>query len=62
MGRVSVYEAEVEAAGAGDLLTAYPVPLASPFGHCVFTLQEVQGALTLLLTRVGQSTAGGPTS
>jgi pimeloyl-ACP methyl ester carboxylesterase len=60
--QVSVYEAKAEAAGAGDLLTAYPVPLASPFGHCVFTLQEVQGALALLLTQVGQSTGGEPTS
>jgi pimeloyl-ACP methyl ester carboxylesterase len=52
----ALYEAKVEAAGAGGLLTAYPVPPASPFGHCVFTVPEVQGALALLLTQVGQPT------
>jgi pimeloyl-ACP methyl ester carboxylesterase len=51
------YQQKVEAAGAGDFLTAYPVPLDSPFGHCVFTLQEVQGALALLLNQVNQQAA-----
>jgi pimeloyl-ACP methyl ester carboxylesterase len=51
------YQQKVEAAGAGDFLTAYPVPLGSPFGHCVFTLQEVQGALALLLSEVNQQAA-----
>jgi hypothetical protein len=46
----------VEAAGAGALLTAYPVPLESPFGHCVFTLGEVQGALALLVSQVSAGT------
>jgi hypothetical protein len=52
-----LYEQKVEAAGAGSLLTAYPVPLGSPFGHCVFTVQEVQGALALLLSEVNQEAA-----
>ena len=54
--QVSLYEQKVEAAGTGDLLTAFPGPLASPFGHCVFTLAEVQGALALLVGQVAQQT------
>lgn len=46
------YEAKVQAAGASSLLTPFPTPLASPFGHCVFTLGEVQGALALLVSEV----------
>ena len=52
--QVTLYEQKVEAAGAGALLTPYPVPLGTPFGHCVFTLQEVQGALALLVSEVNQ--------
>jgi pimeloyl-ACP methyl ester carboxylesterase len=52
--QVTIYEQKVEAAGAGAFLTAYPVPLGTPFGHCVFTLEEVQGALALLLSQVNQ--------
>ena len=51
-----LYEAKAEAAGLGQLLTAYPVALASPFGHCVFAPGEVLGAVALLLTQVGQQT------
>lgn len=51
----ALYAAKVEAAGAGSLLTPFPIPLASPFGHCVFTLAEVQGALSLLVSKVGQA-------
>ena len=50
--QVGLYEDKVEAAGAEALLTAYPVTLESPFGHCVFTLGEVQGALALLASQV----------
>jgi pimeloyl-ACP methyl ester carboxylesterase len=52
--QVTTYEQKVDAAGAGALLTPYPVPLGTPFGHCVFTLEEVQGALALLLSQVNQ--------
>jgi pimeloyl-ACP methyl ester carboxylesterase len=51
----ALYAAKVQAAGAGALLTPFPTPLASPFGHCVFTLAEVQGALGLLVSQVSQS-------
>ncbi len=54
----ALYAAKVQAAGAGSLLTPFPTPLQSPFGHCVFTLGEVQGALALLVSEVsGQSLA-----
>ena len=51
----ALYAAKVQAAGAAALLTPFPTPLASPFGHCVFTLAEVQGALGLLVSQVSQS-------
>jgi pimeloyl-ACP methyl ester carboxylesterase len=54
----ALYAAKVQAAGAGSLLTPFPTPLQSPFGHCVFTLGEVQGALALLVSAVsGQTVA-----
>ncbi|HEU5170785.1 MAG TPA: hypothetical protein VFU46_09615 [Gemmatimonadales bacterium] len=54
----ALYAAKVQAASAGSLLTPFPTPLASPFGHCVFTLAEVQGALALLVSEVsGQALA-----
>ncbi len=48
----ALYAAKVQAVGAGSLLTPFPAPLQSPFGHCVFTLGEVQGALALLVSEV----------
>lgn len=53
----ALYVAKVQAAGAGSLPTAYPAALASPFGHCVFTLGELQGALALLVSDVSTQAA-----
>jgi hypothetical protein len=45
--------ARAQQAGASALLTQVPgAQLASPFGHCTFTLAEVQGAFALLASQV----------
>jgi len=52
-GQEALYAAKVQQAGAAALLTQVPgAQLASPFGHCTFTLAEVQGAFALLASRV----------
>jgi pimeloyl-ACP methyl ester carboxylesterase len=49
----ALYAAKVQQAGAAALLTQIPgAQLASPGGHCVFTLAEVQGAFALLVSQV----------
>jgi pimeloyl-ACP methyl ester carboxylesterase len=53
--QVAFYAAKVQAAGTGALLTPFPSPLATPFGHCVFTPTEVQGVLALLVSEVTQA-------
>ena len=48
-GQEALYAAKVQQAGASALLTQIPgEQLASPFGHCTFTLAEVQGAFAAL--------------
>jgi acetyl esterase/lipase len=58
-GQEALYAAKVQQAGASVLLTQIPgAQLASPFGHCTFTLAEVQGAFALLASQVaGQGLA-----
>jgi acetyl esterase/lipase len=52
-GQEALYAAKVKQAGASALLTQIPgAQLASPFGHCTFTLTEVQGAFALLASQV----------
>jgi pimeloyl-ACP methyl ester carboxylesterase len=49
----ALYAAKVQEAGAAAFLTQIPgEQLASPGGHCVFTLAEVQGAVALLMSQV----------
>jgi pimeloyl-ACP methyl ester carboxylesterase len=49
----ALYAAKVQQAGAATLLTQIPgAQLASPFGHCTFTLAEVQGAFALLASQL----------
>jgi pimeloyl-ACP methyl ester carboxylesterase len=49
----ALYAAKVQQAGASAFLTQIPgQQLASPGGHCVFTLAEVQGAFALLVSQV----------
>ena len=49
----ALYAAKVQQAGAAALLTQIPgEQLASPGGHCVFTLAEVQGAFALLVSQL----------
>ena len=50
----ALYAARVQQAGASAFLTRIPgATLASPFGHCTFTLAEVGSAFALLLSQVG---------
>jgi pimeloyl-ACP methyl ester carboxylesterase len=52
-GQEALYGAKVQQAGASALLTQIPgAQLASPFGHCTFTLAEVQGAFALLASQL----------
>jgi pimeloyl-ACP methyl ester carboxylesterase len=52
-GQEALYAAKVQQAGDAALLTQIPgAQLASPFGHCAFTLAEVQGAFALLASQV----------
>ncbi len=55
----ALYGAKVQQAGAAALLTQIPgAQLASPFGHCTFTLAEVQGAFAMLASQLtGQGLA-----
>ncbi len=53
-GNEAVYAARVQQAGASGFLTQIPgAALASAFGHCTFTLAEVQGAFALLVSQIG---------
>jgi hypothetical protein len=52
-GQEALYGAKVLQAGASALLTQIPgAQLTSPFGHCTFTLAEVQGAFALLASQL----------
>ena len=52
-GQEALYAAKVQQAGASALLTQIPgAQLSSPFGHCTFTLAEVQGAFALLASQL----------
>ena len=52
-GQEALYAAKVQQAGASALLTQIPgAQLASPFGHCTFTLAEVQGAFAALASQL----------
>jgi hypothetical protein len=64
-GQEALYAVKVQQAGASGLLTQVPgAQLSSPFGHCTFTLAEVQGAFGLLASRqsiaLRAHSVGGP--